>query len=105
MKKGDIVLISFPFTDLRGVKLRPAVTLFETSQDITVAFITTQLAWESLTDLIISPNKKNGLKKKLLIRTNKIATLDKSLVKGLLGELTQSEIKSLNEKLKLLLGL
>jgi hypothetical protein len=31
MTKGDIVLITFPFTDLSGTKLRPAVILIETA--------------------------------------------------------------------------
>jgi len=29
MIKGDVVLIKFPFTDLSGSKLRPAVVLFD----------------------------------------------------------------------------
>jgi mRNA interferase MazF len=36
MAKGDILLITFPFTDLTGSKLRPAVVLAETTLDITV---------------------------------------------------------------------
>jgi mRNA interferase MazF len=36
MTKGDIVLITFPFTDLSGTKLRPAVILIDTAIDITV---------------------------------------------------------------------
>ncbi len=42
MVKGDIVLITFPFTDLSGSKLSP---LAETTVDLTVCFITTQLHW------------------------------------------------------------
>ena len=46
MVKGDIVLITFPFTDLSGSKLRPTVVLAETELDVTVCFITTQLQWQ-----------------------------------------------------------
>jgi mRNA interferase MazF len=40
-----------------------------------------------------------------LIRTSKIATLDKTLAKGLLGALTNVELNDLNNKLKALLQL
>ena len=103
MAKGDIVLITFPFTDLSGSKLRPAVVLADTNFDITVSFITTQIGWQEPTDVSLTPNLTNGLRKKSLIRTSKIATLDKSLAKGLLGKLSQNEITILNSNLKLVL--
>lgn len=105
MTKGDLVLIIFPFTDLTGNKLRPAVVLIETEDDVTVCFITTQTQWQEPTDLMLSPNNSNRLKKVSLIRTSKIATLDKSLSKGLIGRLTYSELRSLNKKLKEVLKL
>jgi mRNA interferase MazF len=40
-----------------------------------------------------------------LIRTSKIATLDKTLAKGLLGRLTPEELKDLDIKLKILFQL
>jgi mRNA interferase MazF len=105
MPKGDIVLIIFPFTDLSGSKLRPAVILTDTNLDLTVCFITTQIQWQEPTDVILLPNLINRLKKQSLIRTSKIATLDRSLVKGLLGRLTPNELTELNNKLKLLFQL
>jgi mRNA interferase MazF len=105
MAKGDIVLITFPFTDLTGSKLRPAVVLAETNLDLTACFITTQIQWKETSDVLLSPNSINRLKGISLIRTSKIATLDKSLVKGLLGKLNQTEISELNNKLKILLQL
>ena len=105
MAKGDIILITFPFTDLSGSKLRPAVILADTNEDVTVTFITTQLKWREPTDVLLTPTSSNGLKLQSLIRTSKIATLDKTLIKGRIGKLTIEELKSLNEKLKLVLKL
>lgn len=101
MAKGDIVLIRFPFTDLSGNKLRPSVILGETTQDVTVCFITTQIEWQEPTDVVLSPNNDNGLRKLSLIRVGKIATLEKSLIKGLMGRLTFNDIHDINAKLKL----
>ncbi|MGA0556622.1 type II toxin-antitoxin system PemK/MazF family toxin [Larkinella sp. VNQ87] len=105
MAKGDIVLITFPFTDLSGSKLRPAVVLTDTSLDLTVCFITTQLGWQEPTDVFLTPSAINGLKKPSLIRLSKIATLDRSLAKGLLGRLSPPELTELNGKLKILFQL
>jgi len=105
MAKGDIVLVTFPFTDLTGSKLRPAVVLTETSLDVTVSFITTQIGWQESTDVVLNPSTVSGIRKQSLIRTSKIATIDKSLSKGLLGILSDIELQELNHKLKLLLQL
>ena len=105
MAKGDIVLIVFPFTDLSGSKLRPAVVLTDNLLDTTVCFITTQLQWQEPTDVQLLPTPLNGLKSQSLIRTSKIATLDKTLAKGLLGKLTSEEQFCLDNNLKILLRL
>jgi mRNA interferase MazF len=105
MAKGDIVLITFPFTDLSGTKLRPAVVLAATSLDLTVCFITTQVGWQETTDVLLTPTVTNGLRKQSLIRTSKIATLDRTLAKGLLGGLSGPELTELNTKLKQLFQL
>jgi mRNA interferase MazF len=63
MNKGDIVLIPFPFSDLSGAKNRPAVILIETNENITVAFITTQIKWGTEFDVLLHPTDLNGLKK------------------------------------------
>ena len=105
MAKGDIILITFPFTDLSGSKLRPAVVLTDTTLDLTVCFITTQIGWQETTDLSLMPNATNGLRKQSLIRVSKIATLDRSLAKGLLSRLTSTEVNELDNKLKILFQL
>ena len=105
MAKGEIILIPFPFTDLTGNKLRPTVILIETSLDLTVSFITTQLQWQETTDILLAPAATNGIKAPSLVRLSKIATVDRSLSVGKIGYLTPEEIMQLNHKLKILLQL
>jgi len=48
----------------------------------------------------MNPTERNGLRKQSLIRTSKIATLDKDLISGLMGRLTIEEVLELNKQLK-----
>lgn len=105
MPKGNIVLIPFPFTDLTGNKLRPALILTETPLDVTVSFITTQLQWQEPTDIMLQPRTSNGIKKTSLVRLSKIATVDRKLILGIIGSLDQTELAELNTKLKLIFQL
>ena len=59
MNKGEIILITFPFTDLSGSKLRPALVLAADKEDITVAFITTNLQQVNNTDMLLPKSSIN----------------------------------------------
>ncbi|MBN8703545.1 MAG: type II toxin-antitoxin system PemK/MazF family toxin [Bacteroidetes bacterium] len=98
MQKGDIVLVKFPFTDLAGAKLRPALILSSTDADAILIFITTQLQWKERFDIVLKCTPKNGLKKESLLRVNKIATVDKKLIVGKIGS-AEEIIKTLNANL------
>lgn len=105
MKKGDIVLIPFPFSDLTGSKLRPSVVLISSKLDVTVCFNSTRFHWQTPSDLQLFPSYSNGLKKASLIRVGKFATIDKDLVWGKLGNLERNQIELLDNKLKAVLQL
>lgn len=105
MIKGDIVLVPFPYTDLTGSKIRPALVLLNDELDIVCAFITSQTDWQEENDLLITPSISNGLKKTSLIRLGKLATLDKNIVWGKMGELTANEKLDLDKKLMTLFQL
>lgn len=100
MPKGDIVLVPFPFTNLAGTKIRPAIILIEAEFDITVSFITTQTGRDDDASIHVKPSAMSGLKKDSLIRLNKLATIDKELVFGKIGLLNSIELGALNKKLK-----
>ncbi|HJP63294.1 MAG TPA: type II toxin-antitoxin system PemK/MazF family toxin [Mucilaginibacter sp.] len=102
MPKGNIILIPFPFTDLSGNKLRPALILAESKLDVTISFITTQLQWQEPTDMILQPGALNGIKKVSLVRLSKIATVDRSLIVGLIGAINNLQLAELDSKLKVI---
>ncbi len=105
MKKGDIIVVPFPFTDLSGAKLRPSVVLIDSNQDIVVAFITSQLKRKTEAAISIKSSEINGLKCDSFLRLDKITTLDKEIVVGRLGSLTQSEIEKMDRGLIKILNL
>lgn len=51
----------FPFTDLPGNKMRPALVPALKGSDVTLAFITTKLGWAGLEDFVLLPDAENGL--------------------------------------------
>jgi mRNA interferase MazF len=105
MKKGDIVLIPFPFTDLLGNKKRPAIILIESDSFVTVCFISSQINYLNKFVFRLYPNESNRLKKESLVRLNKLATIDKNLIIGRIGSLSEKEITILDSNLRGILKL
>lgn len=105
MKQGDLVLVPFPFTDLSGSKIRPALVLAVTLLDVTLGFITTQLQWQEPTDVLLMPTPVNGLKKASLVRLSKLATIDWKLLQGRFGEVSVSELALIHQNLRQLFQL
>jgi mRNA-degrading endonuclease toxin of MazEF toxin-antitoxin module len=84
-KRGDIVLVSFPFTDLSSSKRRPALVVSPDSfnqamQDVVLAAITSQGAEEGA--LTIEPGDciDGMLPKKSVIKPAKLFTMHTTLV-------------------------
>jgi mRNA interferase MazF len=99
MRKGDIVLVSFPFTDFSGYKIRPALVLYVSSRDVILSFITSQIQVHDTFDVLVTPSTENKLKKTSLIKLSKCVTIDKRIMLGLLGTLEKENIELINSKL------
>lgn len=110
-KKGTIVLIPFPFTDLSSHKVRPAVVLSHglKGDDVVLAFISSQkIKRKETTDVVIAQTSKGftetGLKADSIVRISKIATLDKKIMLGTLGVVSKGTSAEIDAKIKILFG-
>jgi len=111
-KFGDIVLTPFPFTDLSGNKVRPALILGiqEKGNDVTVCFVSSiPKNTDHKFDIAMKTSdvdfKKTGLKSSSVIKTTKIATLDKIVILGKIGELDIKNIQKVKKILRIYFGL
>ena len=92
MRKGKIILVPFPFTDLSGQKVRPAVVLHSNKRgdDFIVCFISSKKNTKAgLFDIKVKKTSQNGLKNDSIIKVLKIATLEKKIALGEIGSLDQ----------------
>ncbi len=111
MERGTIVLVRFPFTDYSSEKLRPAVVISaDNKKDVCVAFISSIVPLElEKADFLLTKKDEEfastGLKKDSVFRMNKIATIDKGIILGKLGKVSDGLQERLDEKLRIALGL
>ncbi len=115
VRRGSIVLVRYPFTDLTNTKVRPAVVLtpdhlMRRMDDVLCLFVSSSMPAELLpTDFILEPGHSSfpgaGLKYRSVFRTHKLALLDKSLVLRVLGELDRGMMNEIEERLRIALGL
>lgn len=107
-KRGTVILLPFPFTDLTAIKLRPVLVLSCYKQDIIVVAISSVAStYDKKTDVIIRSNhadfKRTGLKRSSVVKCAKIATLDKTIVVGVLGMVPFDVEQRVGQKLRAIL--
>ena len=104
-EKGDIVLVTFPFTDLSGEKQRPALVVARTADHCVTLFVTSRLYGEKKWQVAVRPNKENGLVVPSVIRCDKIASFDLRIVRGAIGTASPAIMRAVDAKLRRLLSL
>ena len=113
IQQGDIVLITYPFTNLSSTKVRPALVVSSnefnaSNKEAIFVFITSQY-YDTPFDLQVSQNNSGfemtGLHQRSTVRIGKIATLHIDLVKRRLGHMPPALMKEVKKILNFLLHL
>jgi len=109
-QRGDIVLASFPFTDLSGVKIRPALVVQcdhnnQRLDDFILAMITRTVhraaePTQLLVDVATSEGKASGLLHTSVVKCEHLLTLHSSLLTRLIGKLPAALMSQVDQCLK-----
>jgi len=114
-RRGDVVIVDFPFTDQPTKKRRPAVVVQadvynQTILKTVVAMVTGNL--HRITDpahLFVDPNApagaSSGLRVPSLVSCNNLFTIDQTDIAKTLGRLSDVLIHQLNDCLKAAMGI
>lgn len=98
---GSVVLVAFPFSDLSAIKLRPCLILGVAEHgDIIVCQITSQpYASKQAISLGNSDFINGSIVTDSFIRVDKIATLDRAIIKRVLGKINTSKLATVKTSL------
>ena len=103
-KQGDLVLVSFPFSDLSTTKQRPALVLSVVTPRtfpklFVVAMLTSQIESEEIEgDHIVKDWKEAGLLHPSKVRLSKVVSLEEGLLKKKLGTLALKDRRQVKSK-------
>ncbi len=88
---GTVVLVSFPFSNLKGQKVRPALILAKVEFNNLILCQITSKPYSSKTSIKIKTHdfSSGGLPITSFARPDKLFTADKSIVKGSAGKLKE----------------
>lgn len=108
IQQRDLVLLSFPFSNLKSSKVRPTVVISndfynKKSADIIVVPVTTNLNLKEHVILLTNENLESGrLIKNSKIKVDRIMSIDKKIVRMKIGRVNTGVLgKIRNELLKL----
>lgn len=103
--KSDILLVRYPFTDLTGNKVRPAVVVHapHSSQDSFIVPLTSQLGTLQAGEFVLADWSNAGLNVQTAIKRG-IYTIHPSLIVKFIGKLSAKDSQHLESSLREWLG-
>jgi mRNA interferase MazF len=108
-EKWDIVLVLFPFTNLRSIKKRPALIIspnrYNNGPDVVILFVTSNIKSFGRTgDYIIQKWEESGLPKPSMTRM-KFATIERFIIIKKLGRITSIDQDAIGNELQTVFSL
>ena len=103
---NDVILVRYPFTDLSGSKVRPAVIVStpHVSKDVFVVPLSSKTTSVLSYEFVLEDWSDAGLNVTTAVKRG-IYTVNKSLIVKRVGKLSTSDSKSLENSLRNWLGL
>ena len=112
LERGDVVLVPFPYSDLRGLKRRPACVVsgqeYQRGPDVIVAMITSQTIRHQLPglgDVVVAGWRAAGLRALSTIRVGRLLVIEHRLVKTTLGRLASATMAEVDDALRAIFAL
>ena len=104
---GDIIVVSFPYTDLSETRKRPALILANLEgDDIVICEITSRQRKDPYVVSLENKELESGsLRTKSIIRPNRLLTLEKSKVNYKFGKIKAEKLEEVFGKLKVIFRL
>ena len=98
--KGDLVVVAFPFSGMRGTKRRPAVIVAELDgNDFVVCNVTSSRIDRYSIDLKNDDLEEGKLRLESRIRPNILFTMEKECIDYRIGHLKEPKVKELEDRL------
>jgi len=114
MKRGDVVIVDYPFSDARGSKVRPALVVQADDKnaqlkDTVIALITSRLHRDLdthvLIDISTADGQQSGLRLRSEVQCENLCTIDQKFILGVIGSMTPALMREVNNGLKKALSL
>ena len=104
--KSDIVLVRYPFSDLSGTKVRPAiiVSAHHVSQDVFIVPLTSQTTSLLAGEFVLASWQAVGLNVPTAVKRG-LYTVQENLIIKRVGKLTQADAEQVGRSLREWLGL
>lgn len=114
MKRGNVVIVDYPYSDAAGSKVRPALVVQSDDKnkildDTIIALITSQLRRSADTHVVIdistAEGKQSGLRLQSAIQCENLYTIDQKFILKAIGALSKRTMRKVDACLKAALGL